>query len=60
MKKKAAAYQVSLSAVKKIHLANKGMAKIKLINPAQTNRRGLRSINKRVKITIKNKSCSFI
>jgi hypothetical protein len=37
VKKNAAAYQVSLSAVKKTHFANSGIDAVKEINPAQTN-----------------------
>jgi len=54
MKKNPAAYQVSRSAVKNTHMANKGIEKVRHVSPATTKYRGFLSITRRTN-TIKNK-----
>lgn len=59
-RKKAAAYHVSLSAVKNIHIENKGIEKIKQAKPANIIQFSFRLISNNKKTKMKIMSCIFI
>jgi len=58
--KNAAAYQVSRSAVKNVHVANNGIDNRRHTNPAHTNNCGLRDANRAPRAMKKSISCGFM